>query len=470
VDEPRYTLEEDAGICRLRDRAERYLGMECADPRGPVVAVFETGERWQVYNARSLCARLNATAPSPPPADPLFVRLSGNYFPIDKIVHAYREDGELHLVAGASIENYPADSPEAIALLAWLDSRSLDLMPATDTPERPEKVTIDEVQTVGEPAESMPPLPGRLVWVPGYERTTPYVDKTGVYAGVVLGLLRDGWTWKDISRAHKDVTESDIQACLDWAAKERPDLLPNPKAKSVPQPEPDADDDEPDAPRWQDRLIFDPAVSETSPVVKGTWVTAAHIISLVVDGFSWAEILRTHPELVEDDIRACLKYTIEEDSKPEPTPPQSEPVGVEGEPRFTAKMANVWDGKEIVAKTFSLQSAERLCVLLNAADRPAMTTCEAEFIKRLERVLAFFAASKSPAEWAVRDLRAVIAAYAADRPATPPVDPVKEGLAEACRSLLCWWRTGKAKMWWEEPNYMADAFAAYDAEKAKGGA
>jgi uncharacterized protein (DUF433 family) len=68
-----------------------------------------------------------------------------------------------------------------------------------------------------------------------------------------------------------------------------------------------------EAPRWQDRLVFDENVSETSPVVKGTWVTVGHVVSLIVDGWTWSDILRSHPELTEDDIRTCLAYTAELD-------------------------------------------------------------------------------------------------------------------------------------------------------------
>jgi uncharacterized protein (DUF433 family) len=63
---------------------------------------------------------------------------------------------------------------------------------------------------------------------------------------------------------------------------------------------------------WSDRLVFDANVSETSPVVKGTWVTVTQVVSRVVDGWSWAEILRGYPELVEADIRACLDYSVDE--------------------------------------------------------------------------------------------------------------------------------------------------------------
>jgi uncharacterized protein (DUF433 family) len=65
---------------------------------------------------------------------------------------------------------------------------------------------------------------------------------------------------------------------------------------------------------WQDRLVFDFNVSETSPVIKGTWVTVSHVVSLIVDGWTWGDILRTHPELTEDDIRICLSYTIAQDN------------------------------------------------------------------------------------------------------------------------------------------------------------
>jgi uncharacterized protein (DUF433 family) len=68
------------------------------------------------------------------------------------------------------------------------------------------------------------------------------------------------------------------------------------------------------APRWQDRLILDPGVSTTSPVVKGTWITVSHVLSLIVDGWAWSDILRTHPELTEEDIRTCLAYATAEES------------------------------------------------------------------------------------------------------------------------------------------------------------
>jgi uncharacterized protein (DUF433 family) len=65
---------------------------------------------------------------------------------------------------------------------------------------------------------------------------------------------------------------------------------------------------------WRDRLTFDFEVSDVSPVVKGTWVTVGHVVSLIVDGWTWADILRAHPELSEDDIRACVTYAMDEEN------------------------------------------------------------------------------------------------------------------------------------------------------------
>ncbi|WP_206352081.1 DUF433 domain-containing protein [Tautonia rosea] len=64
---------------------------------------------------------------------------------------------------------------------------------------------------------------------------------------------------------------------------------------------------------WRDRLIFDEQVSEESPVVRGTWITAGQVVSMIVDGWSWDDILKNYPELTEADLRACLAFTVEQD-------------------------------------------------------------------------------------------------------------------------------------------------------------
>lgn len=64
--------------------------------------------------------------------------------------------------------------------------------------------------------------------------------------------------------------------------------------------------------RWGERLAWDLAISDHSPIIRGTWITVSQIVTRIIDGWSWSDVLRAHPELTEDDIRACLAYTVEE--------------------------------------------------------------------------------------------------------------------------------------------------------------
>jgi uncharacterized protein (DUF433 family) len=66
--------------------------------------------------------------------------------------------------------------------------------------------------------------------------------------------------------------------------------------------------------QWRERLSFDTKVSADSPVVKATQITVKHVVTLVVDGWTWADIVRVHPQLTEEDIRACLWYAVEEEN------------------------------------------------------------------------------------------------------------------------------------------------------------
>jgi uncharacterized protein (DUF433 family) len=108
-----------------------------------------------------------------------------------------------------------------------------------------------------------------------------------------------------VPRDEADVNHLDI-------SNEWPIVLPSAPADMDDDPHELASDDVVED--WQDRLVFDFNVSEASPVVKGTWVTVSHVVSLIVDGWTWGDILRTHPELTEDDLRVCLSYTVAQDN------------------------------------------------------------------------------------------------------------------------------------------------------------
>ena len=129
-----------------------------------------------------------------------------------------------------------------------------------------------------------------------------------------LDLARPDWG----QAAPLDTTVAEAD---DLFASDQFPTFPEAEIDAIPAPD-DSDDfvpaDEPDddapLPRWQDRLVFDENVSEDSPVVKGTWVTVAQVVNRIVDGFTWDDILRSHPELTRDDIRVCLAFAIEQES------------------------------------------------------------------------------------------------------------------------------------------------------------
>ena len=164
----------------------------------------------------------------------------------------------------------------------------------------------------GSPATSPPPLAATAHPTPSRGRR-PTLDSLEDAPGDGLDLLR---TLRDRRSRPPASTSSPTRPTIDVdfdptdCSNEWP-VVPVRRRSPTTSRRP-SDDDEP-ADRWQDRLVFDFNVSETSPVVKGTWVTVGHVVSLIVDGWTWADILRTHPELTEDDIRVCLAYTVAQD-------------------------------------------------------------------------------------------------------------------------------------------------------------
>jgi uncharacterized protein (DUF433 family) len=57
-----------------------------------------------------------------------------------------------------------------------------------------------------------------------------------------------------------------------------------------------------------ERIAIDPGVVHGRPVVRGTRMRVADVLSLLASGASEAEVLEDYPYLTADDIRACLAY------------------------------------------------------------------------------------------------------------------------------------------------------------------
>ena len=56
------------------------------------------------------------------------------------------------------------------------------------------------------------------------------------------------------------------------------------------------------------RIALDPGVLAGKPVVRGTRLSVEFIIGLMADGWSEADILRNHPNLMHEDLVACLAF------------------------------------------------------------------------------------------------------------------------------------------------------------------
>jgi uncharacterized protein (DUF433 family) len=59
------------------------------------------------------------------------------------------------------------------------------------------------------------------------------------------------------------------------------------------------------------RIKRDPNVLMGKPVVVGTRITVEHILRLLGGGAGVADILRSHPQLTEADIRAAQVYAAD---------------------------------------------------------------------------------------------------------------------------------------------------------------
>ncbi len=74
---------------------------------------------------------------------------------------------------------------------------------------------------------------------------------------------------------------------------------------------------------WRDHITSDPDVLRGKPVIKGTRISVEHVLGLLENGWSEADILESYPHLTPGGIRACLGFareiTAEEKLYPSPS-------------------------------------------------------------------------------------------------------------------------------------------------------
>ncbi len=59
------------------------------------------------------------------------------------------------------------------------------------------------------------------------------------------------------------------------------------------------------------RISIDPEICGGKPCIRGHRIWVSLIVDLLASGMSTEEILDEYPQLVADDIRACLAYASE---------------------------------------------------------------------------------------------------------------------------------------------------------------
>jgi uncharacterized protein (DUF433 family) len=62
---------------------------------------------------------------------------------------------------------------------------------------------------------------------------------------------------------------------------------------------------------WQDRIVLDMQVLVGKPTVRGTRIAVELVIDLLAQGWTQEQILDSYPNLMPEDLRACLAYASE---------------------------------------------------------------------------------------------------------------------------------------------------------------
>lgn len=63
--------------------------------------------------------------------------------------------------------------------------------------------------------------------------------------------------------------------------------------------------------RLSNRLTLDPSISTRYPRIRGSWITADLIVSLIRKRWTVDDIRMFHPELNREDVLACVTYFAE---------------------------------------------------------------------------------------------------------------------------------------------------------------
>lgn len=66
---------------------------------------------------------------------------------------------------------------------------------------------------------------------------------------------------------------------------------------------------------YHDRIVLDPEVRFGKPVVRGTRISVGDVLGYLAGGTSEQDLLAEFPQLVREDIRACLAYAADREHR-----------------------------------------------------------------------------------------------------------------------------------------------------------
>lgn len=66
---------------------------------------------------------------------------------------------------------------------------------------------------------------------------------------------------------------------------------------------------------YRERISIDPAKRSGKPCIRGLRITVSDVLDYLASGMSEAEILADFPDLVAEDIHACLAFAADRERK-----------------------------------------------------------------------------------------------------------------------------------------------------------
>jgi uncharacterized protein (DUF433 family) len=72
---------------------------------------------------------------------------------------------------------------------------------------------------------------------------------------------------------------------------------------------------------YKDRITIEPGKRGGKPCIRGLRITVYDVLEYLASGMSEDEILRDFPDLVSEDIRACIAFAADRERKFTTIPP-----------------------------------------------------------------------------------------------------------------------------------------------------